>query len=93
MVLCFRFALQKLSILPKKFTGKMKYSTCYRQYFIKTIDGKRYTAGHDKLKVLSLINRLNEAHRPNVEQGDSNEIYVCWNLHDKGEKCDFVREI
>ena len=62
-------------------------------WLIKTIDGKRYTAGRDKLKVLSLINRLNEAHRPNVEQGDSNEIYVCWNLHDKGEKCDFVREI
>jgi hypothetical protein len=34
MVLCFRFALQKLTSLPKKFTGKLKYSTCYRQLFI-----------------------------------------------------------
>ena len=54
---------------------------------------KRYTAGYDKQKVQDLIKRLNDAHRPNVEQGQMNEIFVCWNDHEKGEKCDWVCEI
>lgn len=54
---------------------------------------KRYTAGYDKQKVQDLISRLNEAHRPNVEQGSDNEIFVCWNDHDKGQKCEWVCEI
>jgi hypothetical protein len=62
-------------------------------WLIKDKNGKRYTAGYDKDKVVNLINRLNEAHRPNIEQGAMNEIYVCWNNHDKGYKCDFEREI
>ena len=62
-------------------------------WLIKDRSGNRYTAGYDKDKVVNLINRLNEAHRPNVEQGDLNEIYVCWNNHDKNDKCDFEREI
>lgn len=53
----------------------------------------RFTAGYDKQKCVNLINRLNESHRPNVHQGDIHEIYVCWNNHDKGEKCDYEREI
>lgn len=54
---------------------------------------KRYTAGQDKQKVIDLIARLNAAHRPNVHQGEYSEVFVCWNDHEKGEKCDYVREI
>lgn len=62
-------------------------------WLIKDRIGNRYTAGSDKEKVADLINRLNEAHRPNIEQGDLNEIWVCWNNHGKNTKCDFMREI
>ena len=62
-------------------------------WLIKDRNGNRYTAGYDKKKVVALIKRLNEAYRPNIEQGDLNEIYVCWNNHDKGDKCEFEREI
>jgi hypothetical protein len=49
-----------------------------------------YTAGYDKEKVVKLIDELNDAHRPNIEQPELNKIRVCWNLHEKGEKCDYV---
>lgn len=62
-------------------------------WLIRTHDGKRYTAGDNKSKVENLISRLNECHRPNIEQGAMHEISVCWNYHDKGEKCDYVREL
>lgn len=62
-------------------------------WLIKDRNGNRYSAGNDKKKVVDLIKRLNEAHRPNIEQGDLNEIYVCWNNHDKNDKCEFEREI
>lgn len=57
------------------------------------INDKRYSAGYDKQKVQDLISRLNKAHRPNVEQFDLHEIFVCWNDHDRHEKCNFVKEI
>lgn len=62
-------------------------------WLIKDRNSNRYTAGNNKEKVVALIKRLNEAHRPNIEQGDLNEIYVCWNNHDKNDKCEFEREI
>lgn len=62
-------------------------------WLIKSKDGKRYTAGYDKQKVQDLIKRLNEAHRPNIYQGEMHEIFVCWNNHEKGQKCDYVQEL
>lgn len=62
-------------------------------WLIKSRDGKRYTAGDDKQKVQDLIKRLNETHRPNIHQGEMHEIFVCWNNHEKGEKCDYVQEL
>lgn len=64
-----------------------------KYWLIKSRDGKRYTAGNDKQKVQDLIKRLNEAHRPNIHQGEMHEIFVCWNDHEKGEKCDYVQEL
>ena len=54
---------------------------------------RKFLAGSDKQKAQDLINRLNEAHRPNVHQSEMNEIFVCWNEHKKGEKCNYVCEI
>jgi len=62
-------------------------------WLIKSIDGKRYTAGYDKQKVINLIEKLNNTHSPNIIQGELNEIYVCWNEHEKGQKCDYIKEI
>lgn len=62
-------------------------------WLIKDRNGKRYTAGYDKQKVIDLIASLNKTHRPNFHQGDLNELFVCWNNHDKSEKCDYVRVI
>jgi len=63
------------------------------RWLIKTRNGERYTAGTNKQKVIDLVNRLNNAHRPNVKQGNENEIYVCWNEHEKGQDCEYVQEI
>ena len=52
-----------------------------------------YTAGNDVKKVISLIDRLNKAHRPNVRQDSLNKISVCWNNHDKHEGCIYLTEI
>lgn len=64
-----------------------------KYWLIKSRDGERYTAGYDKQKVQDLIKRLNEAYRPNIHQGEMHEIFVCWNNHEKGEKCDYVQEL
>lgn len=61
------------------------------QWFIRN-GSKLFMGGTDKQKVQDLIKRLNGGHRPNVEQVD-NMIFVCWNHHEKGEKCDWVCEI
>lgn len=53
---------------------------------------KRFHAGFDKGVVENLVARLNEAHRPNIEERHD-VLYVCWNLHDKGDKCEWVAEI
>jgi len=54
---------------------------------------ERYVAGRDKAVAVKLIAKLNAAHRPNVEQTIGGDLYVCWNLHDKNEDCDYVCEI
>lgn len=54
---------------------------------------ERYYAGRDKAKAQELIERLNAGHRPTIEQPNIDELFVCWNCHEKGEKCDFVKEI
>lgn len=50
----------------------------------------RYTAGYDKEKVVRLVDELNDAHRPNIEQPEPNKLMVCWNLHEKYEPCNYV---
>lgn len=62
-------------------------------WMIKSRNGKKYTAGYDKQKIQVLVKRLNEAHRPNIHQGEIHEIFVCWNYHQKGQKCDYVQEL
>ena len=73
-------------------------------WLIKSKGGQRYTAGfrfkengiediEHKNNVKNLIKRLNEAHRPNIEQIGLNKISVCWNYHEKGEKYNFISEI
>lgn len=61
-------------------------------WLIKRCD-ERYSAGYDKAKAEDLIERLNAAHRPSIMQPNVNEVFVCWNCHEKGYKCDFVKEI
>ncbi len=51
-----------------------------------------FHAGENKEKAENLIFRLNNSHRPNIEE-INNVLYVCWNLHLKGEKCDWIAEI
>jgi len=55
-------------------------------------NSERFHAGFDKDKAQKLITRLNDANHPNVEERDST-LYVCWNLHEKGDKCDWEMEI
>lgn len=48
----------------------------------------KHRMGRDKPRVATLIQRLNAAHRPNVERtGDG--MAVCWNDHDKGRSCEY----
>lgn len=51
--------------------------------------GEKFSAGYDKEKVGNFIKLLNNTHRPNIHQGVLHEIMVCWNNHNKGEKCDY----
>jgi len=62
-------------------------------WLIKSRNRERFTAGYDKQKVINLIERLNKAHRPNIHQGEINEVFVCWNDHEKGQKCEYIQEI
>ena len=55
-------------------------------------DTKRFLAGKDKTTAISLIERLNKAHRPNIEQRGA-ELWVCWNNHERHEECNYIREI
>jgi hypothetical protein len=63
------------------------------QFLIKEGDNKTYTAGYDKEKAIDLVKRLNDAHRPNVHQAGTNCISVCWNTHEKGQACEYIKEI
>lgn len=47
-----------------------------------------FPIGMDKDKAINVIDRLNSAHRPNLEISDD-DLVVCWNDHDKGDKCDY----
>lgn len=62
-------------------------------YWLIKRGSERFTAGYDKEKALDLIKRLNETHRPSVHNVALNEIIVCWNEHEKNEKCNYIREI
>lgn len=54
---------------------------------------ERYFGSHIKANIINLATRLNKAHRPNVHQSAPLTISVCWNDHEKDEKCDYVEEI
>ena len=58
-------------------------------WLIKDTNGNRYTAGDKKERVIELIHRLNEAHRPNIEQRGASIIAICWNNHEKQEPCEW----
>jgi hypothetical protein len=58
-------------------------------YLIKDNNDNRFTAGYNKQDCIELISRLNNTHRPNIEQYNQHELYICWNNHDKHEKCSF----
>lgn len=47
-----------------------------------------YPIGRDKDRAKSIIERLNKFHRPNLERQDC-RLLVCWNLHNKGEPCEY----
>lgn len=70
---------------------KLEKSEDSTQYFIK-IGGESYRAGYREAIANSLVNKLNQAHRPNLE-AKIDGLYVCWNEHDKHEGCKMVREI
>lgn len=58
-------------------------------WLIKDTNGNRFTAGRNKEKVQELISKLNQAHRPNIGQVGRSIIQICWNNHEKGEKCEY----
>ena len=47
-----------------------------------------YPIGTDKEFALLLIDKLNKAHRPNLELINGN-LCVCWNSHAKGNECEY----
>lgn len=51
--------------------------------------GEVFSAGDDKVKVENFIDKLNQTHRPTIIQEEMHKFLVCWNNHEKGEKCDF----
>ena len=49
---------------------------------------KTYPIGRDKDEAIKIVELLNKSHRPNLYfNGES--LMVCWNHHDKHEKCDY----
>ena len=54
--------------------------------------GKSYKAGNDERKALNLMWRIAEAKRVNIRECDDG-LYICWNNHKKGEKCEYIKEI
>lgn len=36
--------------------------------------------------------KLNEAHRPNIEER-ADGLYICWNFHERSEPCDYEKVI
>ena len=66
-------------------------------WIIKSKSGQVYKGikndGFNSKKVmLALIDKLNKAHRPNIEQREDG-LYVCWSEHEKHEGCDYSPEI
>ncbi len=51
-----------------------------------------YHAGYNKESAMNLIERLNNTHRPNIEE-INNCLYICWNHHEKHENCEYILEI
>ncbi len=60
-------------------------------WLIKGFD-KIYHAGYDKNIAMNLIERLNNTHRPSIEE-INNCLYICWNHHKKYEDCEYILEI
>lgn len=58
-------------------------------YYLIKDNNNRFTAGYNKESCINLISKLNNAHRPNIEQYNQHELYICWDNHEKHEKCDF----
>lgn len=61
-------------------------------FWLIRLGDKTWPAGTDKQAAIHLIARLNQAHYPNIERRD-NQLYVCWNEHEKGAACSFERVI
>lgn len=63
------------------------------QVMIKHVNsGYSYYAGADINVADNIVVKLNRSHRPNIEINDNN-LYICYNQHDKGEKCQYECEI
>jgi len=62
-------------------------------YIINIGNSEKFSAGFDLVKVNNLIRKLNNAPRPNICNTEENEIWVCWNNHDRNEKCEYELEI
>jgi hypothetical protein len=58
-------------------------------WLIRGRNGERFSVGYDKETVANFIKLLNNTHRPNVDQIELHKLNVCWNNHDKGDKCDY----
>ena len=57
-------------------------------YWVARWHNATYPLGRNRDFALAIVRRLNEAHRPNLEIR-GNSLYVCWNAHDKGDKCTY----
>lgn len=57
-------------------------------YFLARWHKDTYPIGRDKVKAEQVLKKLNKSHRPNLEISE-NTLYICWNLHEKGDKCEY----
>ena len=62
-------------------------------WIISNTDGKNYSAGYNKQKVMDLILRLNRATNPVIEQRGFGNVYVFWNDNKNESNYPFVKEI
>jgi len=63
-------------------------------WLIKSKDGKRYFAGHNKDAAQNLVNRLNTENPHNLYNDEANNLLVCWDNHKPTDMtCGFNIEI